>query len=230
MSDENMPNEKKVDLQKLLEQVEQESVVSSLFTPQEKDADASKINTLMNRAMRLLSQRDHGEMELRKKLRTPPIPFTKPANKKSNWSSRKRPAQNEFADDDVVKVKTEPRPVPEEIPEEHIQAVIDYCYQHQWLDDAKFADRYISGRSNKGYGAQRIRSELMQKGVDKEIITTALENTEVDWCLLARDLAERKFGEDLPTDWKEKSKVLRYLLYRGFFQEEIQSIYRDFDD
>ncbi|WP_208642913.1 recombination regulator RecX [Rahnella woolbedingensis] len=188
------------------------------------------MNMLINRAMRLLAQRDHGETELRRKLLIPPMPFVKPQNKKSSWSSRKKPAQNDFAEEETVRAKPELRPVPEEIPEEHVQAVIDYCYQHSWLDDAKFASRYISGRSNKGYGAQRIRSELLHKGVDKEIITVALENTDVDWCALARDLAVRKFGENLPTDWKEKSKVLRYLLYRGFFQEEIQSIYRDFDD
>jgi len=85
MSDEKAPNEKTIDLQKLLDQVEQESAASSLFAPQEKDGEAAKINALMNRAMRLLSQRDHGEMELRKKLRTPPLPFVKPANKKSSW-------------------------------------------------------------------------------------------------------------------------------------------------
>lgn len=229
MPGEKTPNEKTIDLKKLLEEVAQNSD-SGLFEPQKKDGDAAKINTLISRAMRLLAQRDHGETELRRKLLIPPMPFVKPQNKKSSWSSRKKQAQNEFAEEDIVRAKPEPRPVPEEIPEEHVQAVIDYCYQHQWLDDAKFADRYISGRSNKGYGAQRIRSELMQKGVDKEIITTALENTEVDWCILAREIAGRKFGENLPTDWKEKSKVLRYLLYRGFFQEEIQSIYRDFDD
>ncbi|AVF37515.1 recombination regulator RecX [Rahnella sikkimica] len=188
------------------------------------------MNTLISRAMRLLSQRDHGEAELRRKLLIPPVPFVKPQNKQSRWPSRKRPDDNAFDEDNPVKVRPEPRPVPEEILEEHVQAVIDYCYQHHWLDDAKFASRYISGRSNKGYGAQRIRSELLQKGVDKEIISTALEETEVDWCVLARDIAVRKFGENLPKDWKEKSKVLRYLLYRGFFQEEIQSIYRDFDD
>lgn len=229
MPDEKILNEKIVDLKKLLEDVAQNSE-STLFEPQKKDGDAAKINTLINRAMRLLSQRDHGETELRRKLLIPPMPFVKPQNKKNSWSSRKKAEQNAFVDEEVVRAKPQPRPVQEEIAEEHVQAVIDYCYQHHWLDDAKFASRYISGRSNKGYGAQRIRSELLQKGVDKEIITVALENTEVDWCVLARDLAVRKFGENLPTDWKEKSKVLRYLLYRGFFQEEIQSIYRDFDD
>ncbi len=229
MSDENLPDKKIIDLKRLLEEVAQNSE-STLFEPQKKDGDAAKINTLINRAMRLLSQRDHGEAELRRKLLIPPMPFVKPQNKKSSWSSRKKPEHNEFADEETVRAKPAPRPVPEEIPEEHVQTVIDYCYQHHWLDDAKFASRYISGRSHKGYGAQRIRSELLQKGVDKETIQVALENTDVDWCVLARDLAVRKFGENLPTDWKEKSKVLRYLLYRGFFQEEIQSIYRDFDD
>jgi len=229
MSSEKASSQKVIDLKRLLEEVEQNSE-STLFAPEKKEGDTAKINVLMNRAMRYLSQRDHGEAELRRKLLTPPVPFVKPANKKSSWSARRKPEQNDFADQDIEKAKPEPRPVPEEISEEHVQAVIDYCYQHHWLDDAKFASRYISGRSNKGYGAQRIRSELMQKGVDKETITAALEATEVDWCVLARDIATRKFGENLPTDWKEKSKVLRYLLYRGFFQEEIQSIYRDFDD
>ncbi len=203
---------------------------STLFAPA-KESDAGKINALISRAMRLLSQRDHGEMELRRKLLTPPVAFSKPSYSKPAKTSGGKSTlsfSKEWQEEDVQK-KTE-RQIPEEISPEHVQAVIDYCYQHNWLDDAKFADRYISGRSNKGYGAQRIRSELQQKGVDKEIITTALENTEVDWCAIARDLAVRKFDEPLPTDWKEKSKVMRYLLYRGFFNEEIQSIYRDFDD
>lgn len=199
--------------------------------PSTKEGDAKKINGLISRAMRLLSQRDHGEMELRKKLLTPPVAFskptyTKPAKPKAQKStlSFSKEWQEEEAQNNVS------RQPPEDISPEHVQSVIEYCYQHNWLDDAKFADRYMSGRSRKGYGAQRIRSELQQKGVDKEIISEAFENSEIDWCALARDIAVRKFGEPLPVDWKEKSKVLRYLLYRGFFQEEIQSIYRDFDD
>jgi len=183
--------------------------------PEPKDENRSKINTLTARAMRLLGQRDHGEEELRRKLMTPPQPFVRPSSGK-NW--RKPP------ETPVVKSP------PEEISAKHVQQVIEYCYQHGWLDDEKFASRYISGRSNKGYGAQRIRSELQQKGVDKEVINVALENSEVDWSQLAYELATRKFGQPLPTDWKEKSKVLRYLLYRGFFQEEIHAIYRDFED
>lgn len=188
---------------------------SSLFSTV-KDDRAKKLNALIARAMRLLGQRDHGEAELRRKLMTPPQPFTKPPSYKARQD--KEPGS-----------RAAPKEI-EEICPEQVEEVIAYCYQHNWLDDARFAERYITGRSNRGLGAQRIRSELMQKGVDKETIGEALENCEVDWCNKAYDLATQKFGQPLPTQWKDKSKVLRYLLYRGFFQEEIQSIYRDFED
>lgn len=162
-------------------------------------------NGLISRAMRLLSQRDHSEAELRRKLAAPSFM----ANAKFGNKS--------------------PKDTPEEpVDPAIIEQVISYCYQHNWLDDRRFANSFIASRSRKGYGAQRIRSELMQKGVDKEIVQDALAECEIDWCEQAREIALRKFGDPLPVEWKDKAKVLRYLLYRGFFQEEIQSIYRDF--
>ncbi|AVJ16334.1 recombination regulator RecX [Serratia rhizosphaerae] len=162
-------------------------------------------NDLLSRAMRLLSQRDHSEDELRRKLTAQP--FFSRAKFSDKASS---PSCDEPIDPAVV------------------EQVIDYCYQHNWLDDRRFATRYIGSRSRKGYGAQRIRSELMQKGVDKEVVQTALAECDIDWCEQAKEVAQRKFGDPLPKEWKDKAKVQRYLLYRGFFQEEIQSIYRDF--
>ncbi|CAM4120296.1 recombination regulator RecX [Serratia silvae] len=162
-------------------------------------------NTLISRAMRLLSQRDHSEAELRRKLAASPFM----ANARFGSKSPTEPPEE---------------PVDPAI----IEQVISYCYQHNWLDDRRFANSFIASRSRKGYGAQRIRSELMQKGVDKEIVQGALAECEINWCEQAREIALRKFGDPLPVEWKEKAKVLRYLLYRGFFQEEIQSIYRDY--
>ncbi|CNE27267.1 recombination regulator RecX [Yersinia mollaretii] len=165
------------------------------------------MNDLLSRAMRLLSQRDHSESELRRKL------VAQPFSAKGNWGKRTNSESGKIVDDIDPKV---------------IDQVIAYCYQHDWLDDSRFATSYINSRSRKGYGAQRIRSELMQKGVDKERIQAAFEISEIDWCRLAKEVAQRKFSETLPVEWKEKAKVQRYLLYRGFFQEEIQSIYNDF--
>lgn len=168
-------------------------------------SSGNTFNAQLSRAMRLLSQRDHSEAELRRKLAAQPF-FAQPrfAGKCST------PSHDEPVDPAIV------------------EQIIAYCYQHNWLDDRRFANSYIGSRSRKGYGAQRIRSELMQKGVEKELIQTALAECEIDWCEQAKQVAQRKFGESLPKEWKDKAKVQRYLLYRGFFQEEIQSIYRDF--
>ncbi|MGL4486667.1 MAG: regulatory protein RecX [Yersinia sp. (in: enterobacteria)] len=161
------------------------------------------MNELLNRAMRLLSQRDHSEFELRRKL------VAQPFSARGNWQKR---TSIENRDPHAI------------------EQVIAYCYQHGWLDDSRFATSYINSSGRKGYGAQRIRSELMQKGIDKERIQTAFEISKINWFLLAREVAQGKFGETLPVEWKEKAKVQRYLLCRGFFQEEIQAIYNDFDE
>ncbi|MEQ4530742.1 MAG: regulatory protein RecX, partial [Mixta sp.] len=53
---------------------------------------------------------------------------------------------------------------------------------------------------------------------------------EIDWSAQAFDVAERKFGLPLPTEWKEKARVQRYLQAKGFFMEDIQSIFRNYSD
>lgn len=181
------------------------------------DETKDRVAALLSRAMRLLSQRDHSESELRRKLAEQPFSVRLQAAQK-----RRDPPENPSSENPSLEDR--------EINPEWIEQVIEYCYQHDWLDDTRFALSYLRSRSRKGYGVQRIRSELMQKGVEKEIVSTALETCELDWCKLAKEVAERKFGDSLPTEWHEKAKVQRYLLYRGFFQEEIQSIYRDFDE
>ena len=116
----------------------------------------------------------------------------------------------------------------EPISPEDIENVIRWCYEHNWLDDANFAGRYIASRARKGYGPQRIRQELQQKGLTREHCDAAFRACEIDWQQITQDIAVRKFGEPLPCSYPEKVKVQRFLLYRGFLMEDIQEIYRNF--
>lgn len=75
-----------------------------------------------------------------------------------------------------------------------------------------------------------MRQELGQKGISREAIERAMRECEIDWAPLARDQAIRKYGEPLPVDFAEKVKVQRFLLYRGYLMEDIQTIWRNFDD
>ncbi|XYX41520.1 regulatory protein RecX [Candidatus Erwinia dacicola] len=154
-------------------------------------------------ATRILAMRDHSEAEFRRKLVV----------------CSERAAQ-------FSKAET----LPESLSLEKIDQVVEWCYQHNWLDDTRFAERYLAGRSRKGYGPQRIRIELGQKGIDKNLIDETLTASEIDWSKQAFDLAERKFSLPFPTEWKEKSRVQRYLMTKDFFTEDIRAIFANFDD
>ncbi|MEE3663873.1 recombination regulator RecX [Brenneria sp. g21c3] len=155
-------------------------------------------------AMNVLSVRDHSEVEIRRKLAA----YLQKA-------ITAEPESDEMADGAAA---------------EEIESAIAYCTEHGWLDDERYARRYIGSRSRKGYGAQRIKAELGQKGIDKTTIAVALNECDIDWFELAKVAAERKFGPLLPVEWKEKAKLQRYLQYRGFSHEEINSIYTNFSD
>ncbi|NDJ56635.1 regulatory protein RecX [Enterobacteriaceae bacterium 4M9] len=150
---------------------------------------------LLDRAMRILAMRDHGEQELRRKLAA---------------------TLGDGADE-------------RDATPDDLERVIAQCLEHHWIDDERFAQRYLAGRSRKGYGPQRIRQELQQKGVLREYIDAALAASETDWEAQAQVTAEKKFGSPLPAHFPEKAKVQRFLLYRGFYMEDIQSIYRNFN-
>jgi len=158
---------------------------------------------LLERATRILAMRDHSEAEFRRKL----VLATERA---AHFSRDETP--------------------PEPLTTEEIEQIVAWCYQHNWLDDARFAEHYLAGRSRKGYGPQRIRMELGQKGVDNVLIDETLLNAAIDWQSLAFHVAERKFGLPLPSEWKEKAKVQRYLMTKGFFMEDIRSVFTNFDD
>ncbi|WP_409074772.1 regulatory protein RecX [Pantoea sp. C3] len=155
---------------------------------------------LLDRAMRVLGMRDHSREELKRKLQ----------------QSVQRTA--------YMQQKT-----PETITEEQMEKVLDWCQENGWLNDERFTERFIQSRSRKGYGPQRIRMELTQKGIGRDAIDIAMEETNIDWAECAAQLAERKFGLPLPKEWKEKAKVQRFLQSKGFLSEDIQSIFRNID-
>lgn len=113
---------------------------------------------------------------------------------------------------------------------EDVEKVIAWCAENHYLDDSRFVRQFIQSRSRKGYGPARIRQELNQKGISREMSELAMRECEIDWVDIAREQALRKYGEPLPTAFADKVKVQRFLLYRGYLMEDIQEIWRNFTD
>ena len=100
-----------------------------------------------------------------------------------------------------------------------LAAVIEWCEEHGFIDDRRFAGFFVRSRIDRGQGVLRIRQELQQRGVASELIESALQDTEVDWFALAREVRTRRFRQ-YPQDQKEKARQLRFLQGRGFDAEQ----------
>ena len=91
--------------------------------------------------------------------------------------------------------------------------------------DTRFAEAFVQSRINQGKGPVRIRADLSQRGIRDGVIDGALEESGCDWYELAIQERVKKFGSELPADFKEKARQMRFLQYRGFEQDHIQSAF-----
>lgn len=92
-----------------------------------------------------------------------------------------------------------------------------------YLSDERYAEAYTRSRMRKGFGPERIRLELREKGVDEVIIDAVLSSVEVDWSEVAQSVWQKKYHQ-LPGDLKEKAKQSNFLKYRGFTPEHFGSV------
>ena len=62
-----------------------------------------------------------------------------------------------------------------------------------------------------------------------ELIARYLEPEAPVWVQEAARVREKKFGRQLPEDFKERIRQSRFLEYRGFSHEQIRTVMRDDD-
>jgi len=113
---------------------------------------------------------------------------------------------------------------------DEVDLTIERLVDEGLLSDARFAEAFVSARLRKGQGPTRIRGELKQRGVAAPLIDVQLDRVDTDWAAMARSVREKKFGPDRPTDYRERARQSRFLQYRGFTGEQIQSAFDDDDD
>jgi regulatory protein len=104
---------------------------------------------------------------------------------------------------------------------EHVQVeeVVDQLVSTGVLDDARYARRYAEDkRELRGWGSERIRAALFERGVADEDVEEALGDSagegEVE---LALGLLEQR-GVDLE-DARERQRALGLLIRRGYDSE-----------
>ena len=95
------------------------------------------------------------------------------------------------------------------------------------LSDSRFAEAFVNSRFQRGSGPQKIKAELRERGIDANLISLCIESYEDQWRQRVREVREKKFGADLPGDFRERSRQMRFLQQRGFTAEQISGVFKD---
>lgn len=111
-------------------------------------------------------------------------------------------------------------------PESCIEDAIAYVRSYHYIDDLRYAKQYIRlGQQKKS--RQRLRMDLMKKGVLRDVIERALEE---EFCSDERrkisELLEKRHYDYDGKDRKEQQRMYQFLMRRGYKSSDIMAVMR----
>lgn len=95
--------------------------------------------------------------------------------------------------------------------------VIEFLKKYNYLNDLEYTKKYIKHRENSSpRSAYAIKYELKQRGITDKIIENSEIDDKVEEVEGALFWLNKKTKGKLPTDFKEKNKVIQFLQRKGY--------------
>ncbi len=106
-----------------------------------------------------------------------------------------------------------------------VDNILNKLSEYDYIDDAKFAQSWITNRRLlKPTSLRRLRQELMQKHVNKEVIEAALAEDEGDETSALKEVIEKKRSQ---SRYQDPQKLIAYLLRQGYNYGDIKVALHD---
>ena len=117
-----------------------------------------------------------------------------------------------------------------DISQEDREKILDYLLDNRFVDDERFAKSFVRGKINQsGWGLNKIRFHLIQKGIDKETIDEALKQTdeEVYRQRLIDVLKTKSKTVKAENDFEKMRKLAAYAMQKGFEASLVWEVLKD---
>lgn len=118
-----------------------------------------------------------------------------------------------------------------EFSNEVIDEVLEILENEEYLNDRVYCEIFIEDKKRlNGYGKNKIKSLLIQKGVSKSIFEDFLDNFEYeDEFDNAVKMGIKKLNllANEENKFKKKQKIINYLAYRGFSFDVINDVLKE---
>jgi len=100
-----------------------------------------------------------------------------------------------------------------------VERALDLLIKQNYQSDERFAAEFIQMRFNQGKGPIKISVDLKQRGISHFDLSI------YDFYALAQQIRVAKYGNEIPSDYKEQAKQKRFLQSRGFDFEQINQAF-----
>ena len=119
-----------------------------------------------------------------------------------------------------------------DLPQEEKDKILDYLLDNRFVNDERFAKSFVRGKVNQsGWGLNKIRFHLVQKGIAKETIDEALGQTdeEVYRQRLIDILRTKAKTVKAENDFEKKRKLAAYAMQKGFEGSLVWEVLKELD-
>lgn len=112
--------------------------------------------------------------------------------------------------------------------EEIINKVIKKLKEYKYLNDEEYAKLFVKSRlENKPKSRYFLLSELMSKGIQKDLANEVLDSLLPDSFEILKKVYEKKFKNE-PLTFEDKKKIT-YLQRKGFLWDDISTLVNSFE-
>ena len=115
--------------------------------------------------------------------------------------------------------------------EDVIDEVLDILEKEEYLNDRVYCEIFIEDKKKlNGYGKNKIKSLLIQKGISKNIFEDFLDEFEYDEEFdnaLKMGIKKLNLLSNEEDKFKKKQKIINYLTYRGFGFDVINDVLKE---
>lgn len=112
-----------------------------------------------------------------------------------------------------------------------IDEVLDILEKEEYLNDKVYCEIFIEDKKKlNGYGKNKIKSLLIQKGISKNIFEDFLNEFEYDEEFdnaLKMGIKKLELLSNEEDNFKKKQKIINYLTYRGFGFDVINDVLKE---
>ena len=122
--------------------------------------------------------------------------------------------------------------------ENTIEEEIEFLSNYGYINDSRYAEHFTNDAINlKKWGKSRIRTELLRRGIDRDIVDEAVEEAfaDVEDDRLYSEMKKRYSNADF-SNMKERTRIFNFYFRRGFSPDEIKgamnrmSAFRDIEE